>query len=222
MQIRMTKSRAAMAVLFVLAGVGLGSLLSPLVGTALATVGQTVNISDHSSSAYFAKVDSSGALKTTAAVTGKVGPALPPQPFSVEREFSIAAPVYVLGPTSATLALTDVTFANYFAAQGRDLRLQELSGPSPNTNCTNFVHTPTVGRFDAEGGQTVHVSFQTPIVLKPLAAGEAWCLYAAMGGPSGDPDYVDGLTVGGYVVSGSFTPPSSPQPAKALRATRRH
>ncbi len=80
MQIRITKSRAALAALFVLAGVGLGSLLSPLVGGALASVGSAVNISDHSSSAYFAKVDSSGALTTTAAVTGRVGMAAPPGP----------------------------------------------------------------------------------------------------------------------------------------------
>jgi len=62
MQIRITKQRAAMVALFVLAGVGLGSLLSPLVGNALATVGQTMNISDHSSAANFAKVDSAGKL----------------------------------------------------------------------------------------------------------------------------------------------------------------
>ena len=37
---KLTKYRVAMAALFVLAGVGLGSLLSPLVGNALATVGQ--------------------------------------------------------------------------------------------------------------------------------------------------------------------------------------
>ena len=48
MEVRITKLRVAMAALFVLAGVGLASLLSPLVGTALATVGQVVNISDHS------------------------------------------------------------------------------------------------------------------------------------------------------------------------------
>ncbi len=37
----MTRMRLAAAGLLVLAGVGLGSLLSPLIGTALATVGQT-------------------------------------------------------------------------------------------------------------------------------------------------------------------------------------
>ena len=41
MEIRNTKLRAAIAALFVLAGVGLGSLLSPLVGTALATAARS-------------------------------------------------------------------------------------------------------------------------------------------------------------------------------------
>src|SRR5215471_2515325 len=59
---KITKYRVAMAALFVLAGVGLGNLLSPLVGNALATVGTTTNISDHSASAFFAKVDSAGRL----------------------------------------------------------------------------------------------------------------------------------------------------------------
>jgi hypothetical protein len=64
MEVRITKVRVAMAALFVLAGVGLASLLSPLVGSALATVGQVVNISDHSGSAFFAKVDSTGLSET--------------------------------------------------------------------------------------------------------------------------------------------------------------
>jgi len=61
-RLKLTKYRVAVAALFVLAGVGLGNLLSPLVGNALATVGQTVNISDNSASANFAKVDSGGKL----------------------------------------------------------------------------------------------------------------------------------------------------------------
>jgi hypothetical protein len=46
MEVRITKTRAAAAALFVMAGVGLGSMLSPLVATALANVGHVVNISD--------------------------------------------------------------------------------------------------------------------------------------------------------------------------------
>ena len=60
MEVRITKLRVAMAALFVLAGVGLASLLSPLVGTALANVGQVVSPSDHSGSAFFGKVSSDG------------------------------------------------------------------------------------------------------------------------------------------------------------------
>src|SRR4029079_16379932 len=59
---KLTRYRVAMAALFVLAGVGLASLLSPLVGTALATFGTVSNISDHSASAYFAKVSSDGSV----------------------------------------------------------------------------------------------------------------------------------------------------------------
>jgi hypothetical protein len=62
MEIRLTKHRVALAAIFVLAGVGLASLLSPLVGTALATAGQIVNISDRSGSPNFAKVDAGGKL----------------------------------------------------------------------------------------------------------------------------------------------------------------
>jgi hypothetical protein len=62
MEVRITRLRVAMAALFVMAGVGLGSLLSPLVGDALATVGSVVNISDRSASPNFAKVDSTGKL----------------------------------------------------------------------------------------------------------------------------------------------------------------
>jgi hypothetical protein len=62
MGMHITRLRVAMAALLVLAGVGLGSLLSPLVGDALATVGSVVNISDRSASPNFAKVDSAGKL----------------------------------------------------------------------------------------------------------------------------------------------------------------
>ena len=91
MEVRITKLRVAMAALFVLAGVGLASLLSPLVGTALANVGQVVNISDHSASAFFAKVSSDGKLAVgdgagPLSVDGTVAarPAAPASPWRVE------------------------------------------------------------------------------------------------------------------------------------------
>jgi hypothetical protein len=222
MQIRITKSRAAMAALFVLAGVGLGSLLSPLVGSALATVGSTVNISDHSASAYFAKVDSSGQLKTSAVVSGKVAPALPPQPFNVLRGVSVGTSVYALGPTTATIAVTDLTLANYFGNEARELELYVDSAAAPNTNCAS-THLRVVGFFDVPAAQTVEENFETPLVLKPLATGEAWCLRVILARPFGDTTNVtDSLILGGYVVAGTYTPTTAPEPAKLGRMMHRH
>ena len=203
MQLRITKSRAAIAALFVLAGVGLGSLLSPLVGTALATAGQIVNISDRSGSAFFANVTSAGELKTNGVVSGKVAPALPPQPFSVNRLLSNG--LVFLGPTTATVALTDLSFTNHFGNQGRNLVLAQNSGPAPNTNCANNRQR-IVGVYNVSTSQTVVQDFVTPIVLKPLASGDAWCVLVSLGAPAGDANFAVNLMLGGYVLSGTFAP----------------
>jgi hypothetical protein len=216
MEVRITKQRVALAALFVVAGVGLGSLLSPLVGSALANVGQVVNISDHSASAYFAKVTSAGELKTNGVVSGKVAPALPPQPFSVVRGFNSGDLVALFGPTSATVALTDVSFSNTFTNQARRLSLYEESAVAPNTGCV-ASDSRSVGVYNAPSGETVVQDFTTPIVLKPLTSGDAWCLVASMVRPVGDSDDTNFLTVGGYVLSGTFTPP----PGKAKVIPRR-
>ena len=220
MQIRITKSRAAAAALFVLAGVGLGSLLSPLVGSALATVGQIVNISDRSGSAFFAKVTSAGELKTNGVVSGKVAPALPPQPFSVSRGVNHGSTTTLLGPTTATVALTDLTFPNWRGNQARELLLNHHSGTAPNIGCTD-TRSRLVAVYDAGSAQTVVQDFVTPIVLKPLASGDAWCLVAILDAPPGDTDNTDFVTVGGYVLSGTFTPPTAPPPGKAGLMPRR-
>lgn len=214
MQVRITKMRLATAGLFVLAGVGLGSLLSPLVGSAMATVGQTVNISDHSGSAFFATVNSAGELKTSAVVSGKVAPALPPQPFTVSRTVTEASNAFVLGPTTATVALTDVTFANSFSNGARALFLSIFSAAAPNTGCTNVLNR-LVAAYNAPSAETVVQDLATPIVLKPLASGHAWCLVADLQAPAGEVDHPARVTVDGYVLSGTFTPPAAPPPGKA-------
>src|SRR5262245_42503569 len=220
MEVRITRMRVAIAALFVLAGVGLGSLLSPLVGSALATVGQTVNISDHSSSAFFAKVTSAGELKTNAVVSGKVAPALPPQPFSVDRGVVASNSSPALGPTTATVALTDVTFANDFSNGKRRLVLFQASAAAPNTGCSS-PRTRIVADYAAPSAETVVQDFATPIVLKPLASGDAWCLRAVMAAPAGEVDFPSLVTLGGYVLSGTFTPPTAPPPGKAGVMPRR-
>jgi hypothetical protein len=206
MEVRITNTRVALAALFVLAGVGLASLLSPLVGSALANVGQVVNISDHSGSAYFAKVTSAGELKTNGVVSGKVAPALPPQPFSVRRGITYGSSKTVFGPTTATVALTDVTFANYFSNGARRLSLVQASAAAPNAVCA-FARIRDVVTYGVpSGAQTVVQDFTTPIVLKPLASGDAWCLYSSLSTPAADVNAVTVLTLGGYVLSGTFTP----------------
>ena len=181
---------------------GLATLLSPLVGSAFATAGQIVNISDPSA-AYTARVTSNGALKTNAVVSGKVAPALPPQPFSILRSTGLGS-AKVLGPTTATIALSDVTFTNYFGNQARFLKLTQHSAPAPNTSCA-LPRNRTIGAYGVGSGQTLTAGFETPIVIEPLATGDAWCLYTSLGRPSGDSnDYVVQLLLGGYVLSGTF------------------
>ena len=132
-----TKRRLALVALVLLAGVGLGNLLSPLVGTALATVGQTVNISDHSSSAYFAKVDSSGALKTTAAVTGRVGMAAPPSPWRA----SVAIQTYgfpgavIAGPSTAPINITSISLTSV-GSGGQSVDVNGYFVPTSATTCS--------------------------------------------------------------------------------------
>src|SRR6187549_2641240 len=113
---KLTKYRVAMAALLVLAGVGLGNLLSPLVGSALATVGSTTNVSDNSASAYFAKVssdgklavgDGAGPLSVDGTVSGR--PAAPSSPWRTSEEFDLN-PGLLLSPGRARLRSTSPAF----------------------------------------------------------------------------------------------------------------
>jgi hypothetical protein len=82
-----------------------------------------------------AKVTSAGELKTNGVVSGKVAPALPPQPFSVLRSVDDGSSAVFLGPTTATVALTDLTFPNYFGNQARRLSVEQYSAAAPNAGC---------------------------------------------------------------------------------------
>jgi hypothetical protein len=182
MQIRITKLRAAKAALFILAGVGLGNLLSPLVGDALATVGSTVNISDHSSSAYFAKVDSSGALKTTAAVTGKVAPVAPASPWRASYVVSGTAfpGVAIAGPSSSAINLTSLTASTTApSGSGPSVGVLGFHVPSGASNCGGATFDITLWHSLNAGGPTtpLSVSFPTPLQFKPPANTKA-CLFA--------------------------------------------
>lgn len=183
MKVRITKLRLALAAsVCVLGGVGIATLLSPLVGSALATAGQIVNIADRTSP-YTARVDVTGALKTA----GLDAPTLPRLPFNSSIGVAAGGSSFarVLGPTPATVALTDLKIANYFGnTGGRAVYFYQYSAPSPNTSCS-ASHSRYLGYYDVPARDSLHANFETPLVLKPLLGGDAWCLMVAARAPAG-------------------------------------
>src|SRR5581483_1281740 len=96
------------------------ALLLAAGGVSYATVkgggtGTPVNILDPSNGTLAAKVDSSGALKTNANVTGgKVAPAAPAQPWAASEDLAIggAPPEKVIaGPTTAAIDITSISLS---------------------------------------------------------------------------------------------------------------
>jgi hypothetical protein len=198
MEVRITKVRVAMAALFVLAGIGLASLLSPLVGTALANVGQVVNISDHSGSAFFAEVDSAGKLAVgdgagPLSVDGTVAsrPAAPASPWRAHQSIQGVGGDHwpIAGPSASPINLTSLSFTTQ-AATGQDMAV-ELYGFHVANSATG-CGGPTL-TFDAvlwsvldagDGVTPLLVTFPTPLQWKPPANTKA-CLMALAYTPSG-------------------------------------
>jgi hypothetical protein len=186
MQIRITKSRAAMAALFVLAGVGLGSLLSPLVGSALATVGSTVNISDHSASAYFAKVDSSGKLAVgdgsgPLSVDGTVAgrPAAPASPWRASEDIQ-GNGAFIAGPSAVPINVTSLSISTDGSGSGINVFLRGYHVPSSTTSCSGPLTEDAILwhiRDAGDGVTPLSISFPTPLQWKPPANTKA-CLFA--------------------------------------------
>jgi hypothetical protein len=190
MDIRITKLRVALVALFVLAGVGLASLLSPLVGSALANVGQTVNISDHSASAYFAKVDSAGKLavgdgagplSVDGTVSGRT--AAPASPWHATENIHLAITL-IAGPSASPINVTSLSIST--DAPTGDNVISDLLGAhvsSSATSCTGAIVDGAIWYLrDAGDGVTpVAFSFPTPLQWKPPANTKA-CLFAY--GPS--------------------------------------
>jgi len=204
MEVRITQQRVALAALFVLAGVGLGSLLSPLVGSALATAGQTVNISDHSASAFFAKVDSNGALKTVGTVSGgNVSISAPQSAFSFPAgSFPDGGPTVQFAATNATVAFTGFRVANQ-SSVSTTLSIYQYPEPSTSCDLANAGARRFLGQFSVPAGETVDEQLTTPQIIKPISGSSYWCFVTFAPGPGGS---IFWTTYSGYVVSGSFTP----------------
>jgi hypothetical protein len=186
MQIRITKTRAAIAALFVLAGVGLGSLLSPLIGSALATVGQTVNISDNTASASFAKVSSDGKLAVgdgagPLSVDGTMAtrPAAPASPWRATAQIQ-GSGALLAGPSSLPINVTSISLSTDAATgSGALVVLQAFHVPNSATDCgaALFDSTAWLSRDLGDGVTPLSFSFPTPLQLKPPANTKA-CLFA--------------------------------------------
>ena len=189
MEVRITKVRVAMAALFVLAGVGLASLLSPLVGSALATVGQVVNISDHSGSAFFAKVDSTGKL----AVGDGAGPfsvdgtvaarsAAPASPWRASESIGNGGN-FIAGPSATPINLTSLSISTD-AASGNSVGVIVYGAQVPSSamvcpGASSFVLLWEI-RDLGDGAIPLSFTFPTPLQWKPPANTKA-CLFATAG-----------------------------------------
>ena len=192
MQIRITKTRAAMAALFVLAGVGLGNLLSPLVGSALATVGQTVNISDRSASAYFAKVSSDGKLAVgdgagLLTVDGTVSdrPSPPSSPWRITANMDVNSYTYI-GPSASPINLTSLSLSTD-GASGASTSLTLIGAHVANnaTNCLGAIFVAELWKINdlGDGVTPLEFTFPTPLQFKPPANTKACVLVSTSSGP---------------------------------------
>jgi hypothetical protein len=184
----------------------------------LATVGQVVNISDHSASAYFAKVDSTGALHTTGTVTGgNVSISAPQSAFNFPAtNQSDGVTRGQFAATNATLAFTGFRIAEV-NSEPITVYMFQL-GESSTTCDPSYTTYRFLGTFEVPGYDTVDEQLTTPQVLKPFGGKPYWCL--ALDADGGGGGFY--ATYSGYGVSGSFTPPvSAPQPASLRKAMRR-
>jgi hypothetical protein len=203
MRIRSRRPSAGLVVAFI-------ALLVALGGTALAATGQLVNIADGTNSAYLAKVDSAGAVKT--AGTNVPSPGTPFRTSSSVSNFYANGNIRpTLFTTTATLAITRITYANPIGnADPWEAAIWYVPIPSGGT-CT--YSNPGVKRLElvaVPAKSTLVEPLPTPIVLKPAAAGQSWCMVAVADQPTtaGNPEPME-ITFVGYVTSGTFNAPSN-------------
>jgi hypothetical protein len=155
-----------------------------------------------------AKVDSTGALKTTgtANVSGYVGETIPKTPFVGHEPIDPGVSNTLIAANKATVALTRLELMNYYDQTNSaavDIRLLQESGNT--TTCDGSTGSVFVGSYDVWAGQTVSDAVGSPIVLKPLVSGDVWCLTAVasvQGGPSGF--YWPEASFSGYVAAGTL------------------
>ena len=200
MQIRITKLRVAMAALIVLAGVGLGTLLSPLVGSALAVSGQAVNISWNGDRRFANVVDGGLWVSNSCRVADPREDCTSKIPLTVGGTVTVdsSRPAAPASPWAASLTLRDETIRSLVGPSALPINLTSLSVstdapsgsgifvtlfgyhvPSDAVSCDapTFDQRLWVIRDVGDGVTPVSFTFPTPLQWKPPANTKA-CLMA--------------------------------------------
>jgi hypothetical protein len=184
-------------------------------GTAVAAT-TTTTISDPTNSSYVAHVNSSGQLQ----VSGPVSVSAPGVPFltytPVENVIETGDYSAVLGPTTATLALTQLDFLSVDGKAWVDDLYEAAASSSKTCGDTVGSPDPIVAEQEAQPDANDSETLVPPFVVKPLKAGQAYCLFAAAA-PTDNTASTDTaeIDVRGYVISGT-APSPSPSGVKAL------
>ena len=167
MQIRLTTGRVVVAAALILSGIGLGSILSPLVGSALATVGQGVGLQ---------------AVDVPLTVDGTVSdrPAAPASPWRAIASIPGAGGRFIAGPSAVPINVTHVS-ASLGSSDGFQILLMGYRAASSATTCDGA--TQDVGLWqisDQVNGRApltpLSFTFPTPLQYKPPANAKA-CLW---------------------------------------------
>jgi hypothetical protein len=172
-----------------------------LTGTAFAATGQLVNIVDPGNPAQAAKVDSSGALRTSLNGNRLLAP---PTPFAASTSLTANVLTPLTSPTSATLAFTRFEASNLADSvlhAAFQISLYQVAG---SANTCNGPVTWLVS-YDVSPSDTVVDSLPTALTLKPPAGFTQYCL-EALATLSNNPGsyYLPHIAWSGYVVSGTF------------------
>lgn len=175
-------------------------------GTAVAAT-NSVTIADSTTPTRLAKVDTSGRLLTSTSgavtVTGKVAQAAPAAPVSRSVEAATGASVALTAPSTATLAVSTITFANL----GPDVLNAQMAQRSMSSGQTACAGGTTTAKLTVvvPAGATVSVPMTSPLVIAP-ASGGTTCLSLVAAGATDSSLFV---SYTGYVVSGTYTPPAT-------------
>ncbi|MBV9870035.1 MAG: hypothetical protein JO214_05380 [Frankiaceae bacterium] len=187
-----------------LASLIIGGLLVAVIGagTAVAATGQVVNIADGTNEAHVAKVDASGALRTTAVVAPQGRPLATQGGYiydNTTQTYTTLLPI-----STSVVALNRIIFTpSATASVGRSVSLYQFNVPNGSPCVENAVTTyRPLGMWRVKPDETLIDTFPTAIVLKPVA-GQSWCLVGSSIPISPEANYFLWADVSGWVISGT-------------------